>query len=76
MLKCEKIHKFTPYAFMTSTPQHLVELREVEEVGSMSVNQGTEGQAILPASPADKQREQSVSSWETSRLQHQTVSVI
>lgn len=37
--------------------RHLVELRVVEEVGSVSMNQGAEGQAILPASPADKQRE-------------------
>lgn len=28
---------------------HLVELRVVQQVGSVSVNQGAEGQAILPA---------------------------
>lgn len=33
------------------TPRHLVELRVVEKVGSVSVNQGAEGQAILPALP-------------------------
>ncbi len=37
--------------------RHLVELRVVEQVGSVSVNQGAEGQAILPASAADGQRE-------------------
>lgn len=37
--------------------RHLVELRVVDEVGSVSMNQGAEGQAVLPASPAAKQRE-------------------
>lgn len=37
----------------SETTQHLVELRVVEEVGSVSVNQGAEGQAILPASPVN-----------------------
>ena len=39
---------------------HLVELSVVDEVGSVSVNQSTEGQAILPASPANEQRESEV----------------
>lgn len=37
--------------------QNLVELREVEEVGSVSMYQGAEGQAILPASAANRQRQ-------------------
>lgn len=41
----------------SDTTRHLVELRVVEEVGSVSMNQGAEGQAILPASAADEQRE-------------------
>lgn len=38
-------------AVTRDSARHLVELRVVEEVGSVSVNQGAEGQAVLPASP-------------------------
>ena len=35
----------------------LVELRVVDEVGSVSMDQGTEGQAVLPASPSGKEKQ-------------------
>ena len=42
---------------VTATQENLVELRVVEEVGPVSVNQGAESQAVLPATSANQQRE-------------------
>lgn len=41
----------------SETTRHLVEFRVVEEVRSVSMNQGAEGQAILPATSAGEQKE-------------------
>lgn len=47
----------TAFPVTSDSTRHLVELRVVEEVGSVSMNQGAEGQAILPAWVGDEQRE-------------------
>ena len=42
---------------VTATQENLVELRVVEKVGPVSMNQGAESQAVLPATSANQQRE-------------------